>query len=320
VPIAEITSSPLAPGVSPVRIHYRDAGAGPAVVVLHGGWGYDIYPFDRQIALLATDHRVVIPDRSGYGGSGRVARQAVDFHRHAAEETFAVIAALGLEHPVVWGHSDGAVIALLMGLAQPDRLAGLIVEAAHFFRDKPASRAFFTAMIESPGSLGERVTSVLAKEHGEAWREIIRMNGAAWRRIADEWPTSDADLYGGRLHELRVPTLVIHGGRDQRTEPGELEALRAAMERTHGSAATTGRVGSPGGVAVDPRVGPSVRFEVLAEGGHSPHSQRMTADEVTRAATLFLAELRAAGPAAPGRPEAPGPPDPPGLPAPPAHD
>jgi pimeloyl-ACP methyl ester carboxylesterase len=277
VPTVEIASSPLAPGVSPVRIHYRDAGAGPAVVVLHGGWGYDIYPFDHQVAALAADHHVVIPDRSGYGGSGRVARQAIDFHRRGAEETFAVIDALGLARPIVWGHSDGAVIALLMGLAQPDRLAGLIVEAAHFFRVKPASRAFFTAMIENPDSLGERVTSVLAREHGEAWREVIRMNGAAWRRIADEWPTSDADLYGGRLSELRVPTLVIHGGRDRRTEPGELEALRAAMDRGGGPTEGQKRLR---------------RIVVVDEGGHSPHSQRMTADDVTRAATLFLAELR----------------------------
>jgi len=64
-----------------------------------------------------------------------------------------VIDALGLARRLVWGHSDGAVIALLMGLAQPDRLAGLIVEAAHFFRVKPASRAFFTAMVENPDSL-----------------------------------------------------------------------------------------------------------------------------------------------------------------------
>ena len=33
---------------------------------------------------------------------------------------------------MVWGHSDGAVIALKMGLARPDRVCGVIVEAAHF--------------------------------------------------------------------------------------------------------------------------------------------------------------------------------------------
>src|SRR5437899_4841762 len=122
-----LDSSPLAPGRSGVRIHYRDAGDGPPIVILHGGWGYDAYPFDRQIDALASGHRIVIPDRTGYGGSGRLETQEVDFHERAAIETLAVIDALGLERPVVWGHSDGAVIALRMGLAQPSRLAGLIV-------------------------------------------------------------------------------------------------------------------------------------------------------------------------------------------------
>src|SRR5580765_241828 len=142
----ELVSSALAPGVSPVPIYYRDAGAGRPLVILHGGWGYQIYPFDRQLQALAPDHRVVIPDRTGYGGSGKLERQEVDFHHRAAVETLAVIEALGLERPVLWGHSDGAVIALLAGLAAPERLSGLMVEATHVFRSKPASRAFFETM------------------------------------------------------------------------------------------------------------------------------------------------------------------------------
>ena len=167
--------------------------------------------------------------------------------------------ALGLDRPVVWGHSDGAVIALLMALATPDRVSGLIVEAAHFFRSKPASRELFDAMMHDPDSLGDRVAAVLARDHGHGWRDVIRTNGDAWRRIADDSSAPGADLYGGRLGELRVPALVIHGARDPRTEPGELDALRAAL----------GRAGRP-------------RVEVLEEGGHSPHSERATSDEVTR--------------------------------------
>src|SRR4051795_5717722 len=117
-----LPSSPLAPGIAPVAIHYREFGAGPPVVVLHGGWGYEIYPFDRQIAALSRTHRIVIPDRTGYGRSPRLTRQEPDFHSRAAVETFAAIEALGLERPVLWGHSDGAVIALLIGLAHPDHL------------------------------------------------------------------------------------------------------------------------------------------------------------------------------------------------------
>src|SRR4030095_8187397 len=117
MPMIELRSSPLAPGVSPVCIHYREHGTGQPLVILHGGWGYEIYPLDRQIAALGSDHRILIPDPTRYGLSGRLVRQASDFHRHAAGETFAVIDALGLERPVLWGHSDGAVIALLMALA-----------------------------------------------------------------------------------------------------------------------------------------------------------------------------------------------------------
>ena len=269
MPHIDLAASALAPGVSPVRIHYRDAGAGPPIVILHGGWGYDIYPSDRQIAALAATRRVVAPDRTGYGGSGRLERQDTDFHRRAAAETLAVIEALGLERPVVWGHSDGAVIALLMGLAEPDRVSGLVVEATHFFRNKPASREFFETMIRDPDGLGERVTAVLAREHGDRWRDLIRTNGDAWRRIADDPSAPTADLYEGTLDELRVPTLVIHGARDPRTEPGELEAIRDALTR---------------------RAQALRHFVVLSEGGHSPHSERATADEVTRIVSSFVTQ------------------------------
>lgn len=266
MPILALPSSPLAPGVSPVAIHYRDVGRGmPPLLILHGGWGYDIYPFDRQMAVLSATHRIVIPDRTGYGGSGRLAAQAADFHDRAAAETFAVLEALDLERPIVWGHSDGAVIALKMGLAQPERLTALIVEAAHLYRNKPASREFFETMMKDPDGLGSRVADILAAEHGDSWRNLIRINGDAWLRIADERRGPDDDLYGGRLPGLRVPTLIVHGARDPRTEPGELDAIRAAL--------------------------PRARVAIIAEGGHSPHNERLAADVVTRAAEQFLSDI-----------------------------
>ena len=270
MPYIDLSSSALAQGISPVRVHYRDIGDGRPIVLLHGGWGYDIYPFDRQIEGLATRHRIIAPDRTGYGRSGRLVRQETDFHRRAADETFAVIEALRLDHPIVWGHSDGAVIALLMGLAAPDRVSGLILEAAHLLRNKPASRGFFETMMRDPDGLGERVTGVLEREHGAGWRDLIRANGDAWLRIANDPAAPAADLYAGRLAELRVPALVIHGARDPRTEPGELEAIQEALGRS---------------TEVVRHVA------VLSEGGHSPHSERAKADEVTRIAERFLSDL-----------------------------
>jgi pimeloyl-ACP methyl ester carboxylesterase len=257
-----IAASPLAPGVSPVLIRCRQYGAGTPVVILHGGWGYDIYPFDRQIAALSPHHRVIVPDRTGYGGSGRLEVQPPDFHQRAAEETVAVLDALDMDRAVLWGHSDGAVIALRLALTAPDRVIAIVAEATHFFRRKPASRAFFETMANAPDRLGERVVATLEREHGERWRSLIQANGLAWQQIADRAESDDADLYDGRLSDLRVPVLLIHGINDPRTEPGELDALCAAI--------------------------PGTRCERLAGAGHSPHSERATADRVTAIATAWI--------------------------------
>src|ERR1041384_4897257 len=161
MPYITVDESPLAPSLSPVEIHYRDQGAGAPLLFLHGGWGYQIYPFDRQI-----------------------------------------------ERAVLWGHSDGAVIAAMIGLTQPARVSGLILEAFHFYRKKPGSREFFETMAGDPALLGERVATTLSSEHGEDyWRKLIVINGDAWLRIADEATHPFQNLYDGELSNLRVPAL-----------------------------------------------------------------------------------------------------------------
>lgn len=246
-----------------MRIRYRDAGAGPPIVFLHGGWGYEIYPLDRQIDTLTAQFRVVIPDRSGYGGSGRIETLPADFHHRAVEETRSVVDALGLERPILWGHSDGAIIALLLALAPAGRIAGVVAEATHYFKRKPGSRAFFETMMHNPASLGAGVIAALERDHGQRWQEVLGLNARAWLQIAVEAASDREDLYGGRLHEIKVPVLVVHGARDPRTEPGELDALRAALP-------------------------PAAQFAILAEGAHSPHSERATADDVTRVVQGFV--------------------------------
>ena len=256
-----IDESPLLPGTRPIELHYRDSGHGEPMVVLHGGWGYGFYPHDDAIAKL--DRRFVIPDRTGYGGSPHIAALPRDFHVAAAIETEKVLDALGIEHSVLWGHSDGAVIATILALRHPERYDGLIVEAIHLDRAKPGSRNFFLQMLNDPDAFGERVVRKLADEHGEDyWRTIIRAGGRAWLEIA---ATPSDDFYDHRLQDLRVPTLVVHGADDPRTEPGELDRIRREVR--------------------------AARIEMVEGGGHSPHSTRATAGKVTAIVGSFLASL-----------------------------
>lgn len=253
-----IEASPLLPGVRPIDLHYREGGSGAPLVILHGGWGYGYYPHDDAIATL--DRRFVIPDRTGYGRSPHIDALPPAFHVAAAIETERLLDAIGIERCALWGHSDGAVIATLLALRSPDRYSGLVVEAIHLDRRKPGSRAFFLQMANDPDAFGERVVRRLAADHGEDyWRTIIRADGRAWLDIA---ATPADDLYEHRLHELRVPLLVVHGADDPRTEPGELDRIRREV--------------------------PAARIELIAGAGHSPHSERRSAARVTSIVESFL--------------------------------
>ncbi len=259
-----IDASPLLPGTRPIELHYRDGGSGGPLVLLHGGWGYDFYPHHDAISRL--DRRFVIPDRTGYGKSPHIASFPPNFHVAAAIETEKLLARLGLERSVLWGHSDGAVIATLLALRTPEHYEALIVEAIHLDREKPRSRDFFRQMVNDPDAFGERVTRKLAREHGEDyWRTLIRAAGQAWLEIA---ATADQDFYDQRLHELRIPMLVVHGADDPRTEPGELDRIRREV--------------------------PDARIEVIADAGHSPHSESGSAARVTALVSDFLASLPSA--------------------------
>lgn len=261
-----IDASPLLPGTRPIELRYQDGGRGDPIVLLHGGWGYGFYPHEDAIAKLGR--RFVIPDRTGYGRSPHIAELPPKFHLAAAIETEKLLDALTIHRPVLWGHSDGAVIATILALRDAARYDGIIVEAIHLDREKPRSRDFFRQMVEDPDAFGERVTRKLAEEHGEDyWRTIIRAGGRAWLDIAS---TPNEDFYDHRLHDLRVPMLVVHGADDPRTEPGELDRIRREV--------------------------PTARIEMIEGGGHSPHSAGATAALVTEIVEGFLRSLRERGP------------------------
>jgi len=263
LPSIPLSYSLLAGG--PAEIFYREIGEGEPLLFLHGGWGYKIYPLDEQLQVL-TDFRVIIPDRSGYGCSTKPAIFGPDLHHRATQETIAFVDAIGIEKCLFWGHSDGAVIAAMLGLAAPGKCRGLILEALHYDREKIHSRQFFETMASEPEAFGSRVTDILKSEHGESnWRDLIRNEGNTWLEIAHAARSGTRDLFDGRLSALHVPTAVIHGAQDPRTEDWELDAVRREL--------------------------PGAGFHIIASGGHSPHSESACAVEFGRYLEAALAAI-----------------------------
>jgi len=261
MPSVRIGASALAGG--PATISYRARGVGDTVVLfLHGGWGYEVFPFDAQTRMFEDWYRILILDRSGHGASTPVVALPVDFHHRAADEMRAFLDELDVERAVWWGHSDGAVIAAIAAIEMPERVEAVVLEAMHLYRNKPASRQFFEQMASAPDSFGDSLKATLKLDHGERWRRVLRLDGEAWLNFASTSECVTEDLYAGMLPSLVIPTMLIHGGRDPRSEPGEFAAVRACL--------------------------PDATTLFLPSAGHSPHSELNSADIVSRVAGAFL--------------------------------
>jgi pimeloyl-ACP methyl ester carboxylesterase len=114
--------------VEGARLHYVDRGSGPAIVMIHG-LGGQLRNFSyAMLDRLATDHRVILVDRpgSGYstaedGAEPGIGAQAAIIGRF--------IEALGVERPLVVGHSLGGAVALSLATQRRALIRGLALIA-----------------------------------------------------------------------------------------------------------------------------------------------------------------------------------------------
>ncbi|WP_116474069.1 alpha/beta fold hydrolase [Zobellella maritima] len=107
------------------RLAYRLAGQGPAIVLLHGissGSGSWV----NQLEQLAADYTLVAWDAPGYGQSEVLANDAPSALEYA-EMLHGLIEGLGLEQPLLLGHSLGAMIVAAYADRYPGRIRGLVL-------------------------------------------------------------------------------------------------------------------------------------------------------------------------------------------------
>lgn len=237
----------------------ESARAGPTLVFLHEGLGCTAMWHDfparvvRDTALAGVSY-----DRAGYGRSPLPPdpRGKDYLHREAEDIIPRLLTRLGIDRAILVGHSDGGSIALLAAAACPERIAGIVTEAAHVFVE-PITLAGIRETMNAyvPRRLEER----LARYHGDKARSLF----FAW---ADLWLSETFRDWNIEhcLGRIRCPALVIQGKDDPYGSEDQVRAIVAGIGRR-------------------------ARSLLLPACGHAPH--RDAPGEVRRAIASFAAGL-----------------------------
>ncbi|MDH4255246.1 MAG: alpha/beta hydrolase, partial [Gammaproteobacteria bacterium] len=130
IPLAELTRKYATPGsrfvdVLGMRVHYRDEGDGPPLVLLHGT-SSSLQTWDAWVDILRYDFRVVRLDLPGFGLTGPDPMRDYSIDRYI-EFVDAFANAAGLGAFSVAGNSLGGQIAWHYALVYPERVQRLVL-------------------------------------------------------------------------------------------------------------------------------------------------------------------------------------------------
>lgn len=227
-----------------IEMHALVAGAGPALLLLHGftGSAETWRPF---LPELAARWRVIVPDLIGHGRTAAPADAARYRMDECVADLLALLDWLGVGEFAVLGYSMGGRVALHLALAVPKRVRALILESASPGISDPAERAerarsdaALAELIEREGIVAfvERwesqplfatQRSLPAEVRGRLRAERLGQRPVGLANSLRSMGTGTMEPVWDRLGELGMPTLVLAGELDAKY----VAIARAMMER-----------------------------------------------------------------------------------------
>lgn len=196
----------------------------PAIVFLHEGLGSISMwrDFPQKIAD-ATGCEAVVYSRAGYGRSDPAKQpRAVDYmHDEGLAVLPAVLAELGLDRPILFGHSDGGSIALLCAGGTDTRLAGIIVMAPHVLvEDITLSGIVRAGEVWASTDLAAK----LGKHHADG-QTVFRNWIDIW--LAPDFRDWNIEEY---LPRIKCPVLAIQGEDDEYATMAQIDRIAAQAD------------------------------------------------------------------------------------------
>jgi pimeloyl-ACP methyl ester carboxylesterase len=264
---------------APIELPARDEGHGPDVLLLHGiggshaNWGF-------VVPLLATNHRVLVPDLRGHGKAPGPEGSLYTFEELEGD-VLKLLDDREVSSAHVVGESGGALLALRLALDHPERVRSLTLVSGMAYTDAHtraiAERWEETYQREGPDAFALRVLKdVYYPDWIEAHLDYADQLRAVAPRLnlapAMQWTHAMAQFdERRRIGTIRCPTLIIQAMDDQVVDASHGRILRQSI--------------------------PGSQIRILAQTGHMVPVERPA--ETAEAISKFIGSLGADAPASP---------------------
>jgi pimeloyl-ACP methyl ester carboxylesterase len=217
-----------------LRLYYERAGSGEPELLFVHGWCCDRTAFRPQFEHFGQTHAVTALDLRGCGESDRPAHGYTipDF----ADDLARFCTEVGIDKPVVAGHSLGGMIAVELAARHPSVPAALILVDPGPIDPLPATVKFFHGFVEQlEGPSGEDVRRLYVQNMGALDAEL-----AQW--IADlmcsvPLPIAAAVIQGvnawnglGAFALCTVPTLLLRSSLGANPDAVRLRAIKPDLQ------------------------------------------------------------------------------------------
>jgi pimeloyl-ACP methyl ester carboxylesterase len=178
-----------------VSIYYETYGAGPPVLVLHGGLG-SIEGMSYQIRALAKSHFVIAADSRGHGRS--TDSSAPLSYSLMSDDMSKLLDHLQIGRVDIVGWSDGGIIGLDLAIRHPERVKRLVAISANYDVD---------GIVDSPTLDSEVPPAPLRYK-------LFAPDPAHWpvfyRKVINMWRTQPNYTLNDLGH-IKAPTLIMAG-------------------------------------------------------------------------------------------------------------
>ena len=186
--------------VDGVRMYYEVYGSGPALLMIHGNGG-DISGWRCNIPYFSRSHRVIVTDSRAHGKSGDGSGPLT--YERMADDLAAVLDDARSGPADILGHSDGAILGLLLAIRHPSKVKKLVATGPNL---RPDATALVDWFIPETTKVLENANAMIAKgDRSQNWARIKRQN---------ELMLNEPHIPLEDLRRIQAPTLVLGGDDD----------------------------------------------------------------------------------------------------------